>query len=236
MERISSGIEGFDKLVYGGLPKGRAYLVSGEPGTGKTIFTLQFLLEGVRNGEKAIFVTIDEKPEHVILDAEGLGWDIRPYLESGQLQILDVTHYFSSANFDKEKGINSDQIISDIAGLVERSGATRLGIDPVAPLVFAEQNLPDIFEYIRNLTFSVESGGNCTTLLTSYVPVGSNMLSQHGIEEFAASGIILLKLAKINQKNIRTIWVRKMRGTRIDLSEHSYEILPDRGVVLRQPL
>mgnify|MGYP001287112863 CR=1 FL=1 len=43
MEKIHSGIEGFDKLVYGGLPKGRSYLVAGEPGTGKSIFLLQFL-------------------------------------------------------------------------------------------------------------------------------------------------------------------------------------------------
>ena len=70
IQRIQTGIQGFDQLIYGGLPAGRSYLVSGEPGTGKTIFSLQFLLEGLKNGESAIFISIDEKPDHIIADAE----------------------------------------------------------------------------------------------------------------------------------------------------------------------
>ncbi len=59
MEKVTSGIEGFDKLISGGFPKSRAYLVSGEPGTGKTIFTLQYLLQGLKNGEKCVYIYID---------------------------------------------------------------------------------------------------------------------------------------------------------------------------------
>jgi circadian clock protein KaiC len=236
MDKITSGIEGFDKLLFGGLPKGRAYLVAGEPGTGKTIFTLQFLLEGIRNGEKAVYISIDEKPEHVILDAQSLGWDIQKNLDDGRLKIIDVTTYFSPSHFTSDSGIDIHQIMHDILGYVKESGATRLAIDPISPLIFAEKNIPEVSEYIRRLIFAVEDTTNCTTLLTSYVPVGTQLVSQHGIEEFAASGIILLKLTKINQKYIRSIWVRKIRGTRIDLSEYSYEILPERGIVLRQPL
>jgi circadian clock protein KaiC len=235
-DRVTSGIEGLDKLLFGGFPKGRAYLVSGEPGTGKTIFTLQFLLEGARNGEKGIFVTIDEKPEHIVADMISLGWDVESYLKNGLLQILDVTKYFSYTKFSETDGIDVKHITEDILGYVKESGATRLAIDPIAPLVFTEGQVPEITDYIRRLIFSIESNEMCTTLLTSYVPVGSEKVSQHGIEEFAASGIILLKLAKIHNKPIRTLMVRKMRGTRIELSEYSFEILPQRGVVLRQPI
>ena len=91
-------------------------------------------------------------------------------------------------------------------------------------------------EYIRKLIYQLEETDNCTTLLTSYVPVGSDKLSQHGIEEFAASGIILLRLVKEKSKVTRTIWIRKIRGTKFDLSEYSYEILNKRGIVLRQPV
>lgn len=236
MNKVLSGIEGLDKLLFGGFPKGRAYLISGEPGTGKTIFTLQFLLEGARLGEKGIFVTIDEKPEHIIADMEALGWNVREYLENGLLQILDVTSYFSHTELSTKEGLDVHHITEDILGFVKKSGATRLAIDPIAPLVFAEKALPEITDYIRQLIFSLEDSGELTTLLTSYVPVGSDRMSQHGVEEFAASGIILLRLTKIQNKPIRTLLVRKMRGTRIELSEYSFEILPQRGIVLRQPI
>lgn len=234
MEKVNSGIEGFDKLLYGGLPKGRSYLVAGEPGTGKSTFSMQFLMAGVKEGEKAIYITIDEKPEHIIMDAQELGWNLTPYLENGQLQIIDVTSYFSSAA--SQQGVDVKRIVEDILGYVKKSGASRLAIDPIAPLIFSDKDFPDVIEYIRSLIFAIEDNTGCTTLLTSYVPVGSEKVSSAGIEEFAASGIIVLKLVNLNNKRIRTIGVRKMRGTRIDLTEYSFEILPERGVVLRQPI
>ncbi|MFC1753496.1 RAD55 family ATPase [Thermoproteota archaeon] len=236
MEKIATGIKGFDELVFGGLPKGRAYLVSGEPGTGKTIFSLQFLLGGLLKGEKCIYISIDEKPEHVIEDAKALGWDLMPYLENGSLQILDVTSYFSTPKIGTAEGININRITDDVISFVKKSSATRLAIDPIAPLIFAECHVPEIIEYIRKLIFSLEDNTGCTTLLTSYAAVGSDKVSHHGVEEFAASGIILLRLTKSNHKYIRSLTVRKMRGTRIDLSEYHFEILPDRGIVLRHPI
>jgi circadian clock protein KaiC len=236
MNKIPSGIEGFDKLLYGGFPKGRAYLVAGEPGTGKTTFCLQYLISGAKLGEKGIFVSIDEKPDQIIHDAEALGWDIKSYLETGLIQIIDVTNYFGTSKVDSKEGINIHRVTEDILSYVKKSNASRLAIDPVAPLVFAEQKIPEVAEYIRNLTFTIENNTGCTTLMTSFIPVGAVNFSQHGIEEFVASGIIILRLQKIENKFIRTIGVRKIRGSRIDLSEYSFEILPQRGIVLRQPI
>ncbi len=233
--KVSSGIEGLDRLLYGGFPAGKAYLVSGEPGTGKTIFTLQYLLEGIRGGEKGAFISIDERPEHIIADAESLGWNILEYLETGLLKIFDITAYFGSQH-GKEADVDITRIIDAIIQFAKDNQVQRLVIDPVAPLILAEKNIPEVGEYIRKLIFELEGELRCTTLLTSHVPVGSESFSYHGIEEFAASGIVLLRLSKINNKYIRTILIRKMRGTRIDLSEYSFEILPDRGIVLRQPV
>ncbi|MBT3260668.1 recombinase RecA [bacterium] len=235
-EKILSGIEGMDELLYGGIPKGKAYLVSGEPGTGKTIFSLQYLLAGAKKGEKCAYISIDEKPEHIIADAESLGWGITPFLNNGSFQILDISSYFGKNKFDKVNVLDTNKIVKNIIQFVRTSKATRLAIDPIAPLIFAEKDSLEIIEYIRKLIYSLEDNLNCTSLLTSYVPVGSAKLSSYGIEEFATSGIILLKLSKINNKYIRSLWIRKMRGTRVDLSEYSFEILPRRGIVLRQPI
>lgn len=234
MEKVTTGIEGVDRLLSGGLPKGKSYLIAGEPGTGKTLFCIQYLLEGAKKGEKSIYISIDERPEHIIFDAESMGWPIRTYLEDGSLTIIDVTSYFSMPTIGKSDGIDIDQIVRDILGHVKKIGASRLSIDPIAPLILTQQYLPEVSKYIRQLVFAVEDNTNCTTLLTSYVPVGSGQLSQHGIEEFVASGIISLQIVKQHSKYIRTIWIRKIRGLKVDLSDYHYEILPHRGIVLRQ--
>ena len=234
--RTPSGIAGLDQLTYGGLPTGKSYLISGEPGTGKTILSLQFLLEGLKNNENTIYISIDEKPDHVIKDAEALGWDLQHYLQNGKLNIIDITTYFGSSKDKEGNTIDSKLIVNKITEYIKSINPTRIVIDPIAPLILSDNSIPDVIEYIRSLIFEVESIDNCTTLLTSYIPVGSTKVSFFGIEEFASSGTIHLKLLPQNNKRIRTISIRKMRGTRIDLSEYSFEILPERGIVLRQAL
>ena len=236
-ERVSTGIEGLDNLIAGGLPRGRSVLVAGEPGTGKTTLCLQFLMEGLRRGESVIYVGIDEKPMHIIQDALGLEWKFQPYLDSGKFQILDVSDYFSVLKPDnKEAGKDLNVMINDLKDFIAKAGATRVAIDPIAPLIFNRQNLPEIDAYMRALVFALEESQAITTLLTSHVPVGTAALSQHGIEEFIVSGIVTLRLIKLTNKYVRTLLVRKMRGSFTELTEYSFDILSGRGVVLRQPI
>lgn len=66
MTRIKTGITGLDEIIGGGLPAHRLYLVQGEPGTGKTTLALQFLLEGVKKGEKSLYITFSETKDELI--------------------------------------------------------------------------------------------------------------------------------------------------------------------------
>ena len=78
---MPTGIPGLDPLLEGGFPAGKSYLVTGEPGSGKSIFCLQYLLRGLVEGEKAVFVAVDEKPADIIDQAASLGWDLSQYVE-----------------------------------------------------------------------------------------------------------------------------------------------------------
>lgn len=212
-------------------------MIAGEPGTGKTTLCLQFLMDGLRRGESGIYVGIDEKPVHIIQDAGSLDWDFQPYMDKGAFQILDVSSYFSVLKPEpKEPGKDLTVMTADLADFIAKSKATRVAIDPIAPLIFNRHNLPEIDSYMRNLVFLLEEKQTVTTLLTSHVPVGTAALSQHGIEEFIVSGIITLKLSKLTNKYIRSLLVRKLRGTPTELTEYSFDIMAGRGVVLRQPI
>src|SRR5215467_5784339 len=118
-ERVTTGIAGLDPLVEGGFPRGRSNLVTGEPGTGKTIFSLQFLVEGLSRGEKGIYVAADEGPMDILEQAASLGWDLEKHIDAKELAILNAGTYLSALPaVGKEKQIDVHKAVSDLAGFV----------------------------------------------------------------------------------------------------------------------
>ena len=83
-ERLSTGVEGLDEILHGGLLPGQAYLLRGRPGAGKTTLALQFLMEGIRRGESALYVTLNESEAELRAGAAAHGWDL------GDLEILEI--------------------------------------------------------------------------------------------------------------------------------------------------
>jgi circadian clock protein KaiC len=233
-KRISTGIEGLDSLISGGLQQNKVYLVSGEAGTGKTIFCLQYVLAGIAHGENAVYVSIDEKPSHILEDAESLGWDLKKHIDEKKIALLDVTPYFTNVRTGKEKTVEVRDIVTDLTKQIKEIKATRLVIDPIAPLIFGQEATAQIQEYIRSLIFSIDDNLECTTLITSGIPSGTSRLSQYEVEEFVVSGIIVIAVSRIQERRVRTLYVRKMRGTPTDLNDHVFEILPQRGIVIRE--
>lgn len=231
-ERVATGIEGLDQMLHGGLPQGKSYLISGEPGTGKTTFSAQYILQGIRSGENGVFISIDEKPTHVVEDAESLGWDLRTPVEEGRLTLLDVSPYFNWVRYGKTNTIDTNEVIQDLSKQIRRINAKRLVFDSVVPLVLHRERVHDVQEFIRNLVFSIDDNLGCTTLMTTHVWPGQLGLAGVGIEEYLVSGIIGLRLERVGNKFERRMFVRKMRATQIDLAEHTFEIVKDRGIVV----
>ncbi|MDR7666067.1 RAD55 family ATPase [Methanosarcina sp. Z-7115] len=90
MENLSTGIEGLDMLMDGGYPKGKSILVTGPPGSGKTILALHFLHRSCKEGKKCIMILTRELTEDIISQSQNLNLDLKPFLKSGQLSIRNI--------------------------------------------------------------------------------------------------------------------------------------------------
>jgi len=231
-ERVSTGIDGFDDLIGGGLQKGKTYLVSGEAGTGKTVFCLQYTLDGLSKKENVVYLTVDERPAHLVQDAATFNWDLETPIREKRLYMIDITPEFSELRLGKFKGnIENEKIFEEIRSCVKKVDAKRVIIDPIAPMFASSENQFQLREYIRQLMFSLDELGT-TNLVSSIIDTGSNMISKFGVEEFFASGVMVLGMEREEMVYNRVLLVRKMRGTSIDLRVRKFNIDSKTGITL----
>ena len=238
-ELTPTGIDGLDELLGGGFLRGKTYLIAGETGAGKTIFSLQFLIYGAMNGEPGVYLAIDEPREHLLRGIRRFGWDVVDELEKkGKLLFLDMRTHFSRIYLkDEKRKIEPKFVISQILRNVDRINAKRLVIDPIAPLIYGGgDDILQAREFLREMVFALEKRKNVTTVMTSEIPTGSKRLSRFGVEEFLATGIIMLSLEEINGRIYRVMFIRKARWSPVKPSKYVFEIVPAKGIVLKGPI
>jgi len=232
-ERVSTGIAKLDQMLGGGLLKGRTYLVTGETGVGKTILSLQFLLEGLKNGEQCIYVSLDERIEGVLRGALSLGWNLWEYIDQGIFHPFELRLYAEDL---KRFGKESKAFVNALVKIARGRNISRIVLDPISALAAGARDELVIREYLREIVNMIEERFGATTVLTCDIPTGSNRLSRFGFEEFLSSGVIVLGVARFYGKLLKTIYVRKMRWSKADSSIYTFEIRPVEGIVILQPL
>src|SRR5215472_10344278 len=235
-ERVPTGIPGLDSLIDGGFPKGRSILITGEPGTGKTILSLQFLVEGLARGEKGIYVAADEGPMDILEQAHSLGWDLEKQIETKELAILNAGTYLNSLpGAGKDRHIDVHKAIGDLAGFVNRLEAKRLVLDPAGPFVLIRDTATRIQDQTRLLIKLLRSSMPTTNILTSYAVPRTGERTMHGVEEYLVAGAIVLEMFWTEDKFVRSLIIEKMRCTDVKPAEHRFDIIKGRGLVL-EPL
>lgn len=231
-ERLSTGNPRLDKMLGGGLIRGRTYLVTGETGVGKTILSLQYLLNGLTQNETCVYVTIDERVEGVLRGAESLGWNFWAFMEAGRFIPLELRLYAAEA---RKYGKESRAFVDAIYNATRGRRFTRLVLDPVSALAQGAKDEFYVREYLREIITMIEERFGVTTLMTTDIPTGSKKMSRFMLEEFLASGVIVLGVKQIGGSLVRTIYVRKMRWSSMDSTMYVFTIEPEKGIVIRQP-
>lgn len=235
MERVPTGIDGLDDMIEGGFPRGRTVLLSGGCGTGKTIFSLQYLYKGVvEYGEPGIYVTIDERPELTRQDMLRFGWDLRTLEDQGKFRIVDLLRSKIGLPSDEKFQITTeitdvDRLILDIMQMAREIGAKRLVVDSLPALGIHMTDENKMRDMVLKLSYMLRKD-KLTSIFISEVPEqsfgsGNPMtFSKFGVEEYVADAVLLLHYLGTVEGDggtKRTMYIRKMRATK-----HSEDIIP----------
>jgi len=232
IERISTGIRDIDNILAGGIPKGFLVAVVGEPGCGKTIFCLHFVSAGLREGEKAIFITTEESKESIIRQAEQFGLGFEEGLREGKLVIVDALmrpkeDKYSISSLEVEELIRKIIEIKRELGY----GHVRLVIDSLSAFWLDKPAMARKYSY---LVKKVLSKWNMTVLVTSQYAISTSEAFGFGIEH-VADGIIRFRRSVRNGRLRRYLIVEKMRQTPHDLRMYEVNIVDGRGLVVLGP-
>jgi circadian clock protein KaiC len=224
--RIPTGIAALDPLLNGGFVKGRSYVLTGDAGTGKTVACLQFLAQGLAAGEKAVYVTVDERPAEILASAASFSWDLQTHIQAKGLVVLDA-----ASGSATDKGIDAPKMVADLGNYAKNLGATILIIDPITPLLLPANPAMPPQLHARSLIQLIQSQLNTTNLFTSHgsTPRGRDA---GGVEQFLASGVMVLKTIEINGRRERLIQIKKMRHTAVEPADYPFAIVKNQGIVL----
>lgn len=225
VQKIRTTIEGFDDISHGGIPAGRSTLVSGTSGTGKTLFAVQFIYNGITEfDEPGVFVTFEESPEDIIQNAYSFGWNLQQLVEDGKLFILDASP--DPEGQDVVGNFDLSALIERIQYAIRKYKAQRVSIDSVTA-VFQQYDAAsvvrrEIFRLVARLKLMGVTTVMTTERLDEYGPV-----ARFGVEEFVSDNVVIVRNALEGERRRRTIEILKLRGTTHMKGEYPFTITND---------
>ncbi len=231
VEKLPTGISSFDMIAEGGLPRNRTTLVSGTAGSGKTVFAIQFLAAGIRDGgEPGVFVTFEESPADIRANMRGFGWDLEEWERDGKLAFVDASPtpemtVIQSGDFDL------GALLARVENAVKKVGATRVSVDSLGAVFsqFSDQSV------IRHELFRFASAlkrMGVTAIMTAERTDDYGAIARFGIEEFIADNVMVLRNVLEDEKRRRTIEILKFRGTDHQKGEFPFTINAQSGLIV----
>lgn len=201
-ERIASGIPKLDELMGGGIHHGEATAIVGPSGTGKTGVSLHFVVQGLNEGERCLYVSFQESPSQLVEKAASFGWDLATPLESGLLTI----HHVPGEELDLDK------VAAAMRAELADGDVRRVAVDSLGELVFAARELDRLPAFARALTGFIGAGG-ASALITSDTPTTSTIVDPLAGLSFLFHNIVLLRYIEIESETRRSLSIFKMRGS-----------------------
>jgi len=251
-DRVKSGIKGLDALIEGGFPRNSITLISGPPGTGKSLLCLQYLYYGAMHGEPGMYVTSEQSKEDLISNAKKIGLNLKPLVEKEKLVIWQ-----ENLSATEQAMVNEDNLVDAVKDEVNRIKAKRLVADSLSsliniftlghvgkdadsstvqigntkliPLVIDEQPI------VRSIVWDIINGlrtTGCTCLVTSELLQGQSGFSRDSISEFETDGVLMLEAEAVGEELHRSVRLVKMRSTAMRGGRYGLEI-SGKGLIVK---
>ena len=225
--RVLTGIDGLDKMLYGGVPATNQVVISGGPGAGKTLLSFNIVYNNAKRGIPSVFITLDETPQNLVRNVKKSFKELGPEIDSLMEKKLIVVEGENPSTRLQSKSDSPEytfgNIISDIESIVQSSAARVVVIDSVTllKLLFGDE-----FTYrkaILLLTSNLHRMG-----VTSFLTVEMQRSERRGLvfpaEFFLFDGVISLYQEESEEKRALIAEVIKMRGSNHSWLAAPYEI------------
>jgi circadian clock protein KaiC len=210
-ERVSTGVAGLDEMLGGGLWRGSTTLLGGPTGSGKTTIGLQFVLEGVRQGEPGLYVHLEENPTQLSFLVEGFGMDP----DAPGLHLL----YHSPVE------LQIDSLVDEMFGLIRERGVKRIVIDAVGDLVTAVRDAQRLHDYLYALSQHFAVSG--VTAIFTFETARPGITGGYTIDapfSHLSDNIVVLEAGIEEEQTRRRLRVLKTRGSAHDPRVRGVEI------------
>ena len=223
LQKVKTGIAGFDELTDGGLPAGRPTLICGEAGSGKTLFSVEFLVKGATVfNERGVFVAFEEKAEELATNVAAMGFDLQRLAADNMLR-FDYVH-IDKSEIAETGEYDLDGLFVRLGHAIDSIGAKRIVLDTIENLFFGLENKGILRAELRRL-FQWLKEKKITAIITG--EKGDGSLTREGLEEYVSDCVIVLDNRVANQITTRRLRIVKYRGSQHGTNEYPFLIDAD---------
>ncbi|MEM5786476.1 MAG: circadian clock protein KaiC [Syntrophobacteraceae bacterium] len=231
INKVPTGIPGFDHIALGGLPENRTTLISGTAGSAKTVIAVQFLAAGITlRNETGVFVTFEESPRDIRRNMLGFGWDIEKWEAEGKWAFVD-------ASIDPEQetviagSFDLGALMARIEHAVHKVNAPRVSMDSLGAVFGRFKDNDTVRSEMHRLSVALRKM-SVTAVITAERVEEYGEVARYGVEEFVADNVIILRNALEEEKRRRTIEILKFRGTPHQKGEFPFTVSSGEGVII----
>lgn len=225
LPKSPTGIPGMDEITGGGLPKGRPTLVAGSAGCGKTLFAMEFLVNGATQyDEPGVFVAFEENAEELAQNVASLGFDLKKLIKQKNL-IIDSIQVRAS-EFQEAGEYDLDGLFIRLGHAIDTIGAKRVVLDTIEVLFSALPNHGILRAELQRLFRWLKDKGVSAVITAER---GDGTMTRFGLEEYVADCVILLDHRVTEQTSTRRLRIVKYRGTLHGTNEYPF-LITEKGI------
>ncbi len=225
LHKTPTGIDGLDGLTEGGFPQGRPTLICGSAGCGKTLLSMQFLMNGIAHyNENAVFMSFEESSNDLATNVSSLGFDLEKLKEEKKLVIEHVR--VERSQLEETGEYDLDALFIRLGHAIDKVNAKRIVLDTIETLFACFTNESVLRAELRRLFNWIKEKG-VTAIITA--EKGVHSLTRQGLEEYVSDCVIVLDHRVIDQVSTRRLRIIKYRGSTHGTNEYPF-LIDEEGI------